>query len=109
MKLLNAFSLNMVADGTLHIRAITASHAAQLLADHGLESCVGHDPALISRALGMPVGESRRSIALAPDERAIVAQYIGPRLPQGSTELPPEAKLTFKLIHWTADALPDRL
>ena len=100
MKLLNAFSLNMIADGTLTVRSITAVRAAELLCADGLESCVGHDPALIAAALGMEVPMVRASVSLIPGESAIVAQYLGPRLPPGTTELPPDATIAFKLIRW---------
>lgn len=100
MKLLNAFSLSMIGEGVLHVKNITACKAAALLSEHGMESCVGHDPTLIAAALGMSVPLQRVTVTLTENERAIIAQYIGPRLPPGATTLPPDAQLIFKLVEY---------
>ena len=111
MKLLNSFSLNML-DLTkaqqVRFTPLTTEQAGDLLGREGgsiltgrkLESCVGHpDTAgLIGVVLDRPVTFNRVTVRLEDEEMAVVAQYIGPRLPEGVTELPEGAQLEFVLI-----------
>jgi hypothetical protein len=98
MKLLNAFSVNMlVAEArttTVEFERLTAAEARQALSG-GFVSAVGHEDTarIFGQILGLPVEANRTTIALAAGERAVLGQYIGPRLPEGATELPPGARI----------------
>jgi hypothetical protein len=115
--LVNAFSLNMLqfSDNlTVSIKKLTVDEAKRVLApeghlDPGVALAVGHvDTArLIGTLLGLPeediarmveVAQSRPTIRMTHGDRALVAQYIGPRLPEGATRLPEGAKLEFFLV-----------
>jgi len=64
------------------------------------ESSVGHADAAntISAVLGVPVSANRREDVLSSGDQVLVAQYDGPRLPEGVTELPQGARYTFILV-----------
>jgi hypothetical protein len=102
--IVNAISLNMVPpfiqNGGIIFRRISPDEAKRLVhaATH-VVSAIGHaDTArLVGRELGIELQADRRSIVLG-DELVLVAQYTGPRLPEGATELPSGARLDFFLI-----------
>jgi len=62
-----------------------------------LESAIGHaDTAnLLSKILERDIPTNRVSVTLNSGDNAIVAQYIGPRLPEGATQLPSGATIKF--------------
>lgn len=102
MKLLNAFSLNMIqTPGTFTVMEIDTPDAAELLEGYGLESVVGHasTAAVFGRVLGMEVPCNRATVLLERDETAMVGQYVGPRLEEGVTELPEGADIKWMLVH----------
>lgn len=65
-----------------------------------LESVIGHaDTArIVSDILGVELPANRATVKLQPGEKMIVAQYSGPRLPEGATTLPEGAKIEFVLV-----------
>lgn len=65
-----------------------------------LYAAIGHadTAALLSRALDIPLHANRESINLSSGDIAIVAQYVGPRLPEGATLLPEGATIRFYLV-----------
>lgn len=65
-----------------------------------LESAIGHaDTArIISNMLGIELPSNRINVKLLHGEKMIVAQYSGPRLPEGATTLPEGAKIEFVLV-----------
>lgn len=96
--ILNAFSLNMLeGDANVSFRRISHSTVILKIEQHGFESAVGHfDTAnLLSKDLGVGIACHRISVVLRPGDRAIVAQYSGPRLPEGATSLPEGATLSY--------------
>jgi len=101
-KLLNSFSLNMLTESYNGVQFLKVStDAVRELAQQGrLESHIGHaeTAAVIGALLGTEVAMNRSTVKLADDEIAIVAQYIGPRLPEGATSLPPEAVISYYAI-----------
>ncbi|HUD02837.1 MAG TPA: DUF1874 domain-containing protein [Candidatus Paceibacterota bacterium] len=101
LKLLNAFSLNMVSEskGSLLFREISLDEARGLL-DGGFESAVGHSDtaAVMASQLGVTVPAIRATIALKKGDSAIVGQYKGPRLPEGASTLPEGASIVWYLI-----------
>lgn len=101
MKLLNAFSLSMIGSlpATIDVEEISAKQAAEFLAD-SCESAVGHadTAALFESVLGIPVPVNRVSVTIPCGEDVIVGQYIGPRLPEGTTALPEGASIRWLLV-----------
>lgn len=78
------------------MRAVDIYEARQLLAA-GFESAVGHadTAALVSQQLGIEVPVNRTSVKLPPGSEAVVAQYVGPRLPEGTKVLPDGARIDY--------------
>jgi hypothetical protein len=103
MLLLNAFSFNMLPAnaGTVVFNEISATEAAFILANEGLESAVGHTDtaAVFADALGLNVPVSRVTVSLDDADSAIVGQYSGPRLPEGATALPEGASIRWLFLH----------
>lgn len=92
--LANAFSLQMLpADGAL----ILAAPAVSSEVPQDAMSVIGHpDTAnVVSGILGFEVKCNRISVHLEKGDILYVAQYTGPRLPEGATTLPEGAKLSF--------------
>ena len=91
MLLCNAFSLNMVAESSfsVNVEEISVQVAKDSLAD-SLESAVGHQDtaAVLSSVLGTNVPTNRITVALKKGSTVIVGQYKGPRLAEGTTNLP---------------------
>jgi hypothetical protein len=100
MKLLNAFSLNMLASfpASVEVRECGLLQAQELATT--AESAVGHaDTATVfSAVLGAPVPANRATVSLNKGDRALVGQYIGPRLPEGATSLPEGATITWLVV-----------
>ena len=102
LKLANAFSLNMLdTEITTHVlvtKRITKEEAKELLKE-GFENYIGHKDIanVVSNELGLPVemNEKRPNLLLNPEDVVVIAQYIGPRLPEGATELPPNARIEY--------------
>jgi len=96
MYLSNAFSLNMIpADAeelTVHIERIEPDDVPP-----DAESVIGHSDTarVVSNILGRDVPANRISITVSPGDVLYAAQYCGPRLPAGATELPDDATITF--------------
>jgi len=92
----NAFSLGML-DGSqrLEVSALNIHQARYYVRSGSWESCVGHadTAALLEEMLGVPVEMRRVSTALHSGDELLVAQYNGPRLPEGATSLPAGAKI----------------
>lgn len=105
LHLTNAFSLNMfpaTKNMSLDFIQLTLSEVNELLDTKGFCSAIGHtDTAVVvGNLLGRKLPESNRT-TLNLDGIAwemIVAQYTGPRLPEGATELPVGSKITFWYI-----------
>lgn len=99
----NAFSLNMVScpEYTVRVIAISSEDMSLLAQAYGMQSAIGHaDTALaVSIHLGIDLPPNRISLSLSKGDILYVAQYIGERLPEGTTQLPEGAKLQYKLIH----------
>lgn len=101
IKLSNAFSLNMLKESGAYIsvRQIPPEEAKRLL-EGGFVSFIGHDDTarLLSALLGLPISTNRQSLVLEDGETLLVAQYRGPRLPEGATTLPPGARVDWFLV-----------
>lgn len=96
--LANAFSLNMLsqAKALVSVEQISLEETKTVLAN-GFISAIGHQDTanVLSNLLGIDVQTNRVNVVLNDDTTLIVAQYKGPRLPEGSTKLPEGAKIEF--------------
>ncbi len=96
MKLMNAFSLNMLAQFPAQplFEEITLE-AAKAALQGGFESAVGHanTAAVYSSVLGLPVEAARSTVSLQKGDVAIIGQYRGPRLEEGAKQLPEGATI----------------
>jgi hypothetical protein len=116
MYLVNAFSLNMLSGDnvTITIRKLTVDEAKELLAPDGrlasnVVIAIGHadTAAIVGNLLGLPeediarmveAAKTRPTVKMTSSDKAVVAQYIGPRLPEGATKLPEGARVEFFLV-----------
>lgn len=93
--LTNAFSINMISSFTdIKVRfeeIVPSAIPAEA------ESQIGHaDMAgILTEILGRPVQVNRANCKLELGDELYVAQYIGPRLPEGATSLPEGAKISY--------------
>lgn len=99
----NAFSFNMLGNllsGYVLFDRITPGEAGDLLRDTKFLSCFGHADiaSVVSSHLGKHFPQNRCNVGLEPGDSMILAQYIGPRLPEGTTELPPGASIEYFYI-----------
>ena len=98
MYLCNAFSLNMLDTNnaqTVTVEPIEIGYLRNLVP--ALDSAIGHvDTAnVLTSVLHHPVAVARVNVSLKSGDSAIVAQFTGPRLPEGATTLPPGAEIRF--------------
>lgn len=99
----NAFSLNMLKGKCrLACEIIGKEEARKIWADPdnmlvGKTAAIGHkDMAKIAGDdLGTVISESRASVKVEAGDILLIAQYTGPRLPEGATVLPEGAKITW--------------
>ena len=106
MKISNAFSINMLADLTKAYTLTITPTDAQNVRNFPLESFIGHvDTAtLVAKDLGSPLeyfvscAKERKSMKVLGDEAFFVAQYVGPRLTEGTTVLPDGAVIQYFCI-----------
>jgi hypothetical protein len=95
MKLANAFSISMLPlEGVVVFDKLKQEEAISYL-HRDMESYIGHQDTanLLSNILGLEVPVNRASLTIFPGEDIVIAQYIGPRLPEGTTVLPDDAKI----------------
>ena len=92
----NAFSLNMLVSLKANIKTeeLSVPQTIEAIAD-GFESGMGHSTELVSSILGMDIPQNRSNNKIQDGESVLVAQYVGPRLPEGAIELPEGATLKF--------------
>ena len=105
----NAFSLSMLdraeqTDQVWHRYPKPCENPVEFLtqaSQHSVEirSVVGHvdTAALFSKLLDREIAMNRESVKLVKGDILLVGQYIGPRLPEGATELPTDATIEW----WT--------
>lgn len=104
--LVNAFSLNMFPvswnQAKFEVRKIS-HHEAKATLEKGFVSFIGHQDManVLSNILGMKVEVNRVNYVCSPEDTIIVAQYRGPRLPEGTTQLPEGATIEFFLVKVT--------
>lgn len=80
--LVNAFSLQMLGEFPVSVRVVEVTREEAL--SQFEVSAIGHEDT--ARVLGVPC--DRKSISIKEGDTLFVAQLMGGRLPEGSTELP---------------------
>ncbi len=102
MKVLNAFSFNMIAEFpvTVEARQLSVDEIRQVLDSESIESCVGHadTAAVFGSVLGREVAANRATVSLEKGETVVIGQYRGPRLEEGTTSLPDGATIEWLLV-----------
>jgi enhancing lycopene biosynthesis protein 2 len=99
--LTNAFSINMLNRSSHVISFIPLTEdETRALLSHGFVSAVGHQDTanVLTDLLGISIPCERRNVVLDEGDKLVVAQYTGPRLPEGATKLPEGAEITFWLV-----------
>ena len=103
--ILNSFSPNMLSQfpASVYFEEMPLDEVRKLYADaesrnknpEPLPSAVGHadTAAVFSSELSMTVPANRLNVSLTKGDRAIIGQYRGPRLPEGTTTLPEGATI----------------
>lgn len=96
----NAFSFNMMAIDDFSLIRVKKVSPSDI--PHDVESVIGHpDTAtVVSNILGFETPFNRANLVLNSDDVLFVAQYKGPRLPEGATQLPDGATLEFLEIRF---------
>lgn len=98
--LANAFSLNMLSSSMIHAKftALSANKARTEAQDR--ESVVGHaeTASLFASLLGRAVVCRRETLKLERGDTLLVGQYDGPRLAEGATTLPSNARISWFLV-----------
>lgn len=106
--LVNAFSLNMLlfaVETTVKFTPLGLEEARAYSRANKLTPAVGHaDTArVVDGLLGLeaqgetPASYGRINVSLVEGDEVLVAQYTGPRLPEGATTLPEGAVINFWL------------
>jgi len=103
--LLNAFSFNLIDwaetnRAKIQVQKLTLEQTKEILEKENVVSYVGHKEtaSILTGLLGREIPCQRATVTLQHWNQAIIAQYIGPRLPEGTTQLPPGAEIIFLLI-----------
>ncbi len=97
----NAFSLNMISTDNAIKLLVSPINKNVIPVD--VESAIGHpDTArVVSNELGFEIKSNRVTLKLDEGDVLYVAQYIGPRLPEGATKLPEGAKIKYLKVTYT--------
>lgn len=96
----NAFSINMLNKSvTCSFEQVTKAAAVEMLQQAPYRCCIGHadTAAVVGANLGLPMQAERATLVL-DDEPMLVAQYRGPRLPEGTKTLPEGASIEYWLV-----------
>lgn len=99
----NAISIGMFpVDQSVDVRIKPAriEYIQELFDQVEVISAVGHasTAAVISDQIGYIVESNRINVELTIDDCLIVAQYVGPRLPEGATTLPDGAEIRYFVV-----------
>ncbi|MCX7939931.1 MAG: hypothetical protein N2545_10925 [Thermoflexales bacterium] len=107
----NSLSINMFAsaigDKPMHVTIERVSTEAAEEFALSAKPAIGHaDTArLVARQIApqredefVAAAAQRPTLNLTYGDELLVAQYVGPRLPEGATELPPDARIEYFLV-----------
>jgi hypothetical protein len=99
----NAFSINMLPQTNFCVvdfHKLTTEEARELLASKPFRSYIGHPDIanIASQILGVQLEVNRETLTLQEDDKVLVIQYRGTRLPEGATQLPEGTQIEFWLV-----------
>jgi hypothetical protein len=99
----NAFSINMLPQSpfcVVNFRKLTTQEAREILSSKPFHSYIGHPDIahIASQLLGVQLEVNRETLTLQEDDFVLVIQYRGPRLPEGTTQLPEGAQIELWLV-----------
>lgn len=98
----NSFSFNMVnaKSGSLQFEEIELEKAKNWLNENNPQSFVGHEDTahVLSNLTNYEIPFNRGNISLNSGDTLLVGQYVGPRLPEGATQLPEGSRIKWLLI-----------
>lgn len=105
MILANAFSLNMLdvpmsSTARVEFTRISTKHAGNLVRDYYTVCAIGHTDtmAVVNNDLCTEFQANRMTVSLEQGDTLVVAQYKGPRLEEGTKELPEGATIEYYLV-----------
>lgn len=100
--IVNSFSLNMIDSSkypafTVRVMRISQKYAKELYHELQPTSGIGHGDLaeILSVDLDANIEANRINISIEPGDRVLVAQYVGPRMPEGSTQLLKDADIYY--------------
>lgn len=101
--ILNAFSANMLSEESSIVVDFKKIEPNRVEED--AVSCIGfaNTAAIVSNLIGKTVEVNRASCALKKGDKAFIAQYQGPRLAEGTVELPEGSRMEF----WKAEVVDE--
>jgi len=95
----NAFSFNMAGNFPCRVEAdeLSLKEFTKELKNSSWESSIGHADmaAMLTAITGVEITANRRNDSLSNGDVLLLAQYSGPRLPEGAVALPDGAKIKF--------------
>jgi hypothetical protein len=110
----NAFSLQMMQNGTVRFNNVHANDVKQAIADNGssVRFCIGHADTARMAAKSLNVAICDKDLDVITEEQVFqrvnvnlqkgdvlyVMQVVGGRLPEGCTELPEGVQLVWKKV-----------
>jgi hypothetical protein len=100
----NAFSLNMLPENctvaNILVTKISPDTAREFLRRNNFQSYLGHPDlaSIASNLLGVSLEVNRSNLTVKEGDAVLVVQYRGPRLPEGTTQLPEGATIEFWLV-----------
>ena len=108
MHICNAFSLQMLDKLNAQIQVTPVSKDQVKNLGKQLVSAIGHadTAAVVSSDLGLELPTNRVNVKLADGEEIVIAQFVGGRLPEGSTTLPQGIELSYILVRVIYPTLP---
>jgi hypothetical protein len=99
LPLLNAFSLNMikVQETQIVITEIPLDDVKYLMRSNECKSYIGHKDLaeIVSEQTQFSIPVNRENFVFGEVNRALVFQYNGPRLEEGTRTLPQDAKIKY--------------
>lgn len=99
---LNAFSISMLPSqgGTVKFTPLSSEEVMRAITGKIIVSHIGHSStaAVIGKDLNINNLYTCRDNFILFNDAAIVAQYVGPRLPEGATELPEGATIKYFMV-----------
>ena len=93
----NMFDWNQISEVTSVAKKLSLEEFADELKKKEWTSSIGHGDmaGLLTKITGVEIPMNKCNDKLIPGDVLLVAQYTGPRLPEGATQLPEGASIVF--------------